>query len=180
MKRRRIIPVITTLLLVFGLCAGGYAVYDGGRPAPIPMKRRLYEGVTYRRVVRYLPRFMIVHLVEIDLKAGGVQLFVTAPDRPGDETPLDARTTSQFLEETGARIAINGDGFQPWWSRSPADYYPHGDPVALGVSAARTRIYCAWTGGRSETCMTSAGAMRSHSIKYPAGSTTPCPGIGCC
>jgi len=41
------------------------------------------------------------------------------------------------------QIAINGDGFSPWWSRSPADYYPHvGDPVApFGLSASNGKVY---------------------------------------
>jgi len=40
-------------------------------------------------------------------------------------------------------IAVNGDGFSPWWSRSPADYYPHaGDPVApRGEAASRGQVY---------------------------------------
>lgn len=41
------------------------------------------------------------------------------------------------------QIAINGDGFSPWWSRSVADYYPHaGDPVhPRGDAASRGRVY---------------------------------------
>jgi exopolysaccharide biosynthesis protein len=59
---------------------------------------------------------------------------------------LKARTTSQFLEEFGLQIAVNGDGFSPWWSNSPADYYPHaGDPVApSGFSASNGNVY--WLG----------------------------------
>jgi hypothetical protein len=57
--------------------------------------------------------------------------------------PLRARTTSAFLEEFDAQVAINGDGFAPWWSRSLADYYPHsGDPVRpRGDAASRGRVY---------------------------------------
>jgi len=59
------------------------------------------------------------------------------------EHPLHARTTSAFLEEFGLKIAVNGDGFHPWWSRSPLDYYPHvGDSVTPnGIAASKGKIY---------------------------------------
>lgn len=130
------------ILLVIGLCLGSFILYDRGRPAPLAFKDELYEGVVYRRVTRLTPRPLIAHIIVIDTKVKGIELLVTSPDSKG-ETPLNARTTSQFLEETGVQIAINGDGFTPWWSRGPADYYPHeGDPVApLGFSASGGNIY---------------------------------------
>jgi hypothetical protein len=130
-------------LVLTGLCMiGGFLIYDRGRPAPVPTKQKLYEGVTYRRIVRVFPRPMVAHILEIDTKAKGIEFLVTPPDSEG-ETPLQARTTSQFLEEFDLQIAINGDNFGPWWSRSPADYYPHvGDPVApFGFAASEGRVY---------------------------------------
>lgn len=136
-------------LLVTGLCVGGYLFYDRGRPAPVPIKQTLYEGVTYRRVVQYLPRPMIAHVLTIDTKAKGIEFLVTPPDSEGS-TPLRARTTSQFLEEFGVQVAVNGGGFSPWWSRGPADYYPHvGDPVApTGFTASNGDVY--WTESATE------------------------------
>ncbi len=132
-----------------GLCAGGYLLYDRGRPAPVPMKQELYEGVTYRRIVWLLPRPMIAHVLAIDTKTNGIEFLVTPPDSEG-ETPLNARTTSQFLEEFDVQIAINGGGFSPWWSHGPADYYPHvGDPVApSGLTASNGEVY--WTESDTE------------------------------
>ena len=129
-------------LIIIGLCAGAYILYDRGRPAPIPLKQKLYEGVIYRRVIRFTPRPMIAHVIVIDTKVNGIRFLVTPPDSEG-ELPLNARTTSQFLDEFVVQLAINGDGFDPWWSRSPADYYPHvGDPVVpLGFSASGGKIY---------------------------------------
>jgi len=137
------------MLIAMGLCLGGYLAYDRGRPAPIPMKQTLYEGVTYRRIVRYFPRPRIAHVLEIDTKAKGIEFLVTPPDSEG-ETPLRARTTSQFLEEFNLQIAINGGGFSPWWSHSPADYYPHvGDPIApFGFTASYWKVY--WTTAETE------------------------------
>jgi len=130
------------MLMLFSLCVGGYLLYDRGRPAPVPMKQEFYEGVTYRRIVEYLPRPLIAHVIKIDTKTAKLSFLVTPPDSKGD-TPLNARTTSQFLDEFGVQIAINGDGFTPWWSRSPADYYPHvGDPVMpWGLTASKGNLY---------------------------------------
>lgn len=127
---------------MLGLCTSALLLYDRGRPAPIPMKRTLYEGVTYRRVVQFTPHPMIAHVIVIDTKVNGIGLLVTPPDS-NDELPLKARTTSQFLDEFGVQIAINGDGFDPWWSNGPADYYPHvGEPVTpLGLTASGGKIY---------------------------------------
>lgn len=132
-------------ILIPALCVGGYLLYDRGRPAPVPVKQKLYEGVIYRRVVHLLPRPMIAHVIAIDTKANDTSFLVTPPDSDG-QTPLNARTTSQFLEEFGVQIAVNGDGFTPWWSNSVADYYPHvGDPVApLGFTASNGKVY--WKG----------------------------------
>ena len=142
MKTRRPARIILWLVIVIGVGIGGYLLYDRGRPAPVPMKQKLYEGVTYRRIVEYLPHPMIAHVIVIDTKISGISFLVTPPDSKSD-TPLNARTTSQFLKEFGVQIAINGDGFSPWWSRSPADYYPHvGDPVTpLGLTASKGNIY---------------------------------------
>ena len=149
MKTWKLTRSILGILVLVGLCIGGYLFYDRGRPAPIPMKQKLYEGVTYRRVVRYLPRPMIAHVVMVDTKEKGIEFLITPPDSD-DERPLKARTTSQFLEEFNLQLAINGGGFAPWWSRSPADYYPHvGDPIApFGFTASSGNVY--WTTADTE------------------------------
>ena len=139
MKKVNVTRTFLGLIVVAVPAAVVYFVILGrGRPAPVPVKETLFEGVTYRRIVKYFPNAMVVHLIEIDTKqTNGIQFLVTPADSES-ETPLNARTTSQFLDEFGLQIAINGDGFSPWWSRSPADYYPHvGDPVApLGFTSS--------------------------------------------
>ena len=143
--KSRSVNIVLGVIVLLVLCIGGYQLYDRGRPAPVPMKQKLYEGVVYRRLVRVFPRPMIAHVLTIDTKAQGIRFLVTPADTKG-ETPLMARTTSQFLEEFGVQVAVNGDGFSPWWSRSVADYYPRvGDPVApLGFSASNGDVY--WDG----------------------------------
>ncbi len=145
MKTRKLTRAIIGVLLLMSLCIGGYVLYDRGRPAPIPMKQKLYEGIVYRRVVHVFPRPMVAHVLAIDTKVKGIEFLVTPPDSKGDK-PLKARTTSQFLEEFGLQIAVNGDKFLPWWSHGPTDYYPHaGDPVApMGFTASNGKVY--WIG----------------------------------
>jgi len=134
---------ILWILIVIVLCIGAFLIYDRGRPAPLPTKRTLYKGVTYQRIVHVTSHPMIAHVIVIDRKTADIGFLVTPPDRKDDVLPLDARTTSQFLSEFNLQVAINGDGFKPWWSRSPVDYYPHeGDPVAtLGFTASKGEVY---------------------------------------
>jgi len=119
-----------------------YIKYDAGRPAPVPVREELYPGVMYRRMIQVTPHPFIAHVIIVDRKVSDAKFLITPADSNGD-LPLNARTTSQFLKEFEVQIAINGDGFVPWWSRGPADYYPHeGDPVKpLGFSASRGKIY---------------------------------------
>jgi hypothetical protein len=140
-------PIWISLIVVFviGLCITAYLIYDRGRPAPVPVKRAIFDGaVTYHRRVYYLPRLVIAHVLVVDTKSNGFRLLVTPPDN-SDGPPLNARTTSQFLEEFDVQIAVNGDGFQPWWSRGPLDYYPQpGDPVTpTGFTASNGKAYAA-------------------------------------
>ncbi len=129
MRSKKIFSFLLVISFGMALLMGGYFLFSRGRPAPVPVKEEIMDGVTYLRIVRYLPHSMIAHVLVIDKKDRKLQFMVTPPDDI-DGGALKARTTSQFLEEFGAQIAINGDGFFPWWSRSPVDYYPHvGDPV---------------------------------------------------
>ncbi len=137
MKSKKVFWLLSATLLGLALLAGGYSIFSNGRSAPVPVKEKIIDGVTYMRVVKYLPHSMVAHVLVIDKKVGEFQFVVTPPDEV-DGGALKARTTSQFLEEFDVQVAINGDGFSPWWSRSPADYYPHvGDPVTPnGFSAS--------------------------------------------
>ena len=147
-NKRRNLWVLLGSLLLSAVCIVGYAMYDNSRPAPIPHKETLFNGaVTYHRRVYYLPRLVIAHVLVIDTKAKGARIMVTPPDFHIG-APLAARTTTEFMQEFGVQIAINGDGFHPWWSRGPLDYYPQsGDPVTPnGYAAANKNIYATGSG----------------------------------
>ena len=145
MKRKRRSILLVSLLILLALCIAAPLIYYFGRPLPVSMSETLRKGVGYQRMVRLQPRPLVIHVITVDLKTNGLRFLVTPPDNPGTKMPLTARTTSQFLEEFGLDIAVNGDGFSPWWSRSSADFYPHvGDSVApRGEAASRGIVY--WT-----------------------------------
>jgi exopolysaccharide biosynthesis protein len=109
---------------------------------PEPTKETLFQGITYERIVQQEPRPMVIHIVRIDLKAGGIKPLVT-PGDPNAERPLQARTTSEFLSDYNLQLAINGDAFTPWRDLGPLGYYPHdGDSVTPnGFAASRGTIY---------------------------------------
>src|SRR5690349_8243654 len=122
MTSRRV-RVVDGVLILLAVLVGGYSIYNHGRPAPVPMQLKLFDGVTYRRIIHVVPRPMVIHVVTIDTKSKSIRFLVTPPDSQSAK-PLDARTTTQFLDEYGVQLAVNGDRFFPWWSHSPADYYP--------------------------------------------------------
>ena len=136
---RRIVGSLCVFLLVL---VGGYWLWFTHRPPPPPIDADLFSGVHYRREIRRVPRPLIVHIVTVDLKNPGISFLVT-PGNPNAQYPLNAQTTSQFREKYGVQVAVNGDYFFPYHSRSILDYYPHvGDPVDVeGVSAARGVSY---------------------------------------
>jgi len=106
-------------------------------PQPRPANQTLFKGIEYVRQVRQSPRPMVIHIIHVDLQQPGIGFLVT-PGDPDQELPLTARTTSQFLREFRVQLAINGDGFTPWWSNSIFDYYPHSgdrvDPIGFAAS----------------------------------------------
>jgi hypothetical protein len=128
---------LLALGLALPLLAAGAWAWLNLRPPPPETSRKLFEGVDYTRQVRRSPRLMVIHLVTVDLRAEGLSFLVT-PGDPQAELPLEARTTSQFLEEFNLQLAVNGDGFTPWYARSLLDYYPRrGDPVdVIGYAAS--------------------------------------------
>jgi exopolysaccharide biosynthesis protein len=96
------------------------------------MQTEPFQGVKYYRRVHFTPYPMVAHIIVVDLQASGIGILVTPADTT-ETLPLAAQTTSQFARSTGVQLAINGDGFSPWWARGPFDYFPHvGDRVAPG------------------------------------------------
>jgi exopolysaccharide biosynthesis protein len=130
----------------------------------------MFQGVVYTRQARSTPRPLMIHIVEVDLAAPGVDFLVT----PGDDTSsleLPARTTSAFLKEFEVQVAINGSFSRPFragvflW-----DYYPHsGDPVdVLGLAISNGDVYSDAQEGRPVLCV-SAGQAQIRASDCPTG-----------
>lgn len=131
------------VMLLLGCLLALVTIYYWGRPAPVEMREEIYPCVTYYRQVHYTPRMLIAHIVTVDLSCKNIDVFVTPPEKGDKQTPLRARTTSQFAQEFGVQVAINGDSFSPWRSNNIFDYYPHvGDPInPSGFAASRMQEY---------------------------------------
>jgi len=135
---------------------------------PKSVTQQLYKGVEYQRIVRDKPRKLVIHVVEVRLALGNVKAFVTPPDNPGTDRPLNARTTSEFLEKYDLQIAVNGDGFEPWWVFGPF-YYPHlGDPVSpQGFAMSNGIVYSETSDEKAP--MLVLGAGRQVEISWTTG-----------
>jgi hypothetical protein len=127
------------LILIISLCLGLPGLYFAGRQLAAEQREEIYPGVIYYRKVHRDPRPMVAHIVTVDLTNPNISFLVTPPDDRKGEFPLRARTTLQFAKEQQVQIAVNGDGFTPWYSNNLFDYYPHkGDPVKPnGFAASR-------------------------------------------
>ena len=104
--------------------------------------QQLFPGITYQKEIKQSPRLMVIHIITINLREKELSFLVT-PGNPDRELPIEARTTSQFLDDYDLQLAVNGDGFTPWHSNNPLDYYPHsGDPVdPIGFAASQGSVY---------------------------------------
>ena len=143
--RKRKTPVALTLFILFLLTACNLSDLNPTNVQlgqPEADERRLFNGITYQRIVRQSPRLMVIHVVKIDLKAEGIKTLVT-PGDPDQERPLSAKTTSQFLQDFDLQLAVNGDAFIPWADNGPLGFTPQaGERVTpLGLAASRGKAY---------------------------------------
>lgn len=150
MKRK--IWVLLAGVSLICLCSASLLAAVNGWPLlrrqpPAIANQTLFSGVVYTREVRSSPRPLVVHIATVDLRQPGVRLLVT-PGDPDGERSLRAQTTSAFLERHRLQLAVNGDGFTPWYSTSLLRYYPHaGDPVdPLGFAASEGEMYAQGNG----------------------------------
>ncbi|MDO8753849.1 MAG: phosphodiester glycosidase family protein [Anaerolineales bacterium] len=127
---------------VNGWCYATYLQAVNGARIAAPFKLQLFENVLFIRETFSKPRKLVVNILLIDLHAENLEFLVT-PSNGLRDFPLCSRTTSQFLTQYRAQIAINGDGF----SYKPIDRQHNpcpnaGSPVKPnGLAASRGHIY---------------------------------------
>ena len=155
-------------ILALGL-VGLYAYRMSLRPERTPEVRALYQGVSYRRMVKNQPRSLVLHAVEVDLTAPDIDFFVT-PSVPADGYKLSADTVPGFLSKYGMQIAINGSYFAPHKVNSPFHYYPHvGNGVrSLGIAVSDGDRYSEAKPGWAALCILSPGDIRITQNDCPA------------
>jgi len=139
---RRVMPALTLLALAVGSLVAWWAFRLFSRPSRTNESRELFHGVHYERTVSDAPRRVTVHKVRLDLDESGLGFVVTPGDAFGGKE-IPARTTSAFLDEFGAQVAINGAFFEPFHSNHPLDYYPEPGEVVdvLGRAVAEGELY---------------------------------------
>jgi len=133
--------LITAVCVV--LAAGSFYYYRlSSRPPETNHKAKLFQGISYQRIIKNKPRKMMIHVVEIDAFEKSIHFLVSSPNNPS-KLDIAALKTSSFLEDNKLQLAINGSFFTPFYSHGPFDYYPHeGDPVdVLGLAIASSQTY---------------------------------------
>ncbi len=93
-------------------------------------------GVTYRLLRRTAPRLMHVHIAEIDMAEPGLEVRVTPADRTAG-MEYRAKTTSRYLADEGAALAVNASYFLPFVGGSPGgqDFVPQAGAAANASGA---------------------------------------------
>ncbi|MBN1813362.1 MAG: phosphodiester glycosidase family protein [Anaerolineae bacterium] len=139
---KRVKRLLIALVLLTLIVSPPFVVVRLLRPPRTDRTAELFPGVSYVRQARSTPRPLMIHIVEVDVRTQGISFLVT----PGDSSKgleVTARTTSEFLEEFGLQIAVNGSFSVPFRAGTFLwDYYPHsGEPVdvtGLAISNGET------------------------------------------
>ncbi|GAB4484146.1 MAG: hypothetical protein OHK0031_08110 [Anaerolineales bacterium] len=120
-----------------GWCSLAY-LKDLAAPTIASLRQKLFNGVTYFRKTLTTPRPLMLHVLALDLNAAQFSYLVTPPQTA--DGVICTRTTSRFLTEFGAQIAINGDGYIYLPPESAA--CSGSDPVRPnGFAASRGKVY---------------------------------------
>jgi hypothetical protein len=133
--------VLSVALPLTGVSSYKQAMTYRAEPAEIT-QQQLFDGITYTLDVRTNPEPLVIHVVEIDLTNPNVRFAVTPPDNDlAAPNEIRAQTTSGYLTESGAQLAINAgfySGEGSFFSPLPAE----GDPVDIvGFTASEGQIY---------------------------------------
>lgn len=120
-----------------GWCSTSYLKALGAQ-APATVRQKLFRGVTYFRRTLSSPRPLRVHVLALNLNETQFFHLVTPPTT--NDGVVCTRTTSAFLAEFGAHLAVNGDGFIYLPPESAT--CSSGDPTRPnGFAASRGKTY---------------------------------------
>ncbi|MGD1858939.1 MAG: phosphodiester glycosidase family protein [Leptolyngbyaceae cyanobacterium] len=108
-----------------------------------PVIQQLFTGVSYQRQVNNTPWEQVIHIITVDLTAPGVEVVVSPGRASGDDGETEAQTTTQFLTQTAAQVAVNANFFNPFVEKTPWNFQPRvGDRAnILGIGMADGQTY---------------------------------------
>ena len=143
MKLRPASVLLATGALILALPLLFYSKSQWQRPSRNDMETLLFEGITYRREVHEEPWPYLVHVVQIDLMAPGIDVQVASGSAERNDFETTAYTVSDFLADNGLQLAVNAHYFYPFREKTPWDFYPHsGDRVnVVGQAIAEGTTY---------------------------------------
>lgn len=138
---RKHIGVVLLVVVIIGVTITSVLIWPK-RPPRHQAEEYLFQGVHYTRQVRSAPRPLMIHVVTIETTGVGIRFLVT-PGEIGQVQEYRARTTTEFVQEYQVQVGINGGFFEPFYSHSPFNYYPHsGDLVDVkGLAISNEQIY---------------------------------------
>jgi hypothetical protein len=170
------------ILLGMGLLALPLVLYGWLhflRPPREPYTQALFQGITYQRKIRVLPRPAVIHIVAIDLSTPGVKALVTPSSPSTTDMQTTARTTSAFLQEFKLQLAVNASFFYPFKEKTPWDYYPRAGEGAkvLGQSISNQQRYAPPRQGWAALCFLAHRAQVFPNGECPPGTIHAVAGI---
>ena len=167
----RIVLITLVSVLLLGLAV--VLTVLSSRPPRTDFRGELFQGVTYLRWARSTPRPLMIHVIEIDLRAAGIHFLVT----PSDNTcglDICAMTTSDFVDKYDVQVAVNGSFFEPFHSQdyTVSDYYPHtGEGVDVwGLAISNGTMYSQDDARYAKLCLT-AQSVQISDTTCPSNTT---------
>lgn len=143
-------------------CVAAFVLAPSAPAAQVTMTEPFYGVKHYHRTTTY-PRQLDIHIIEIDTQAPGIDFFVTPSNgsSPGETT---AQTTRAFLNQYGAKVAINGSFYSDEGT---------GKNIS-GISASNGNVYSTFEAGRVDALNITSNNVASI-IRGIAGGTSHSP-----
>jgi hypothetical protein len=107
MKADRGASIVLGAIVFFAGCAGR------GPQSPAPLEGAGDRALAYRTETRTMPRPLRIHVLEVDLAAGGVEVVAAVADDPDGSGPAEAclEEPKALAERKGLAAAVNANAF---------------------------------------------------------------------
>lgn len=134
-KRYRRLRIILLICIAAGLAGGIYWWWNRREPLP---PTRIFQGVTYRcdRLSETPESHGLVHIVEVDLTAPGIELFITPVDPAARAKGFDyaLKYGGSALKENNLAVAVNGGTFSDEAGRLalPGEFVRSSETIVAG------------------------------------------------